>query len=144
VVQDSLAAGTPKFKLWKTAELPFEWAAEPDDRQWAEAARQLGNSTVRMAKSRLQACVVLELPDTKWGRSYYFWALKELETKPAGEFLQCMLTNMHDFRGPHEPEQTPGTIPSGARFAAARCLQELLLTGKPPGHFARVWGPKAA
>ena len=112
-VRNSLAEGTPAFRLWTEAELPTDWRQA--------VARPGYGSHFYVAK---------ELPDTPWGRCYYAWAIRELERLLRdSNALPVMVSSMFDFRGVDAAQR---------RADAAECLRSLAATGKPPAHFATV------
>ena len=110
--RDRLGEGTAPFTLWRSGDLPPEWAQH----------FAVGH-----------AYVAVELPDTPWGRAYYGWACAQLGLESAGtDAVPVMLASMHDFRGLPEHAQ---------RIQEARnCLQALLGSGRPPQHFVRIFG----
>jgi hypothetical protein len=128
----SLAPGTPGFQLWRKDALPEVWRRQPDNRQLQAAAANLG-----IPAASLQAYVALELPDTPWGRKYYWWAQACLDAMPrqeSSDFLPVMLVSNFDYTGGG---------PQVAREACAELLQALLSSGRPPKHFSRVFGLRA-
>ena len=102
-VRKSLAEGTPLFGLWRRADLSERWTRVP-----------------------LTFGLAVEVPDTPWGRAYYYWAISELDQQgpvpeAGSEVLGVMLTSTSEFRAPGD-----------ARAESARCLRALLEIGKPP------------
>ena len=126
-VPNSLGPGSPSFKLWRFSELPEEWQRGPGQAQLANAA---GNTGIPVHAVACYTAVVL--PDTGFGRHYYAWAVQQLEAASSGaDLLPVMLSAQDDYRG---------LADRAARMQEMEVLlQALLLTGKPPAHFTKVF-----
>ena len=111
--RNSIALDLPAFQLWRRSELPAEWRST-----------SVGTPTRQIA-------VALELPDTPGGRTDYGWACERLTSEPEATYvIPDLLTSRYDFRGLRDER--------GRRQAAADDLRNLIESGKPPPHLARL------
>ena len=131
ITPNSLGPVFAVFSLWKYSELPAEWRRDPSRSQLGHAARSMD-----IPEPELECYTAVELPDTPWGRQYYSWAVAELETVDAESgFLPVMLVAQEDYRGLADSAER--------RRVMEELLDALLLAGKPPGVFTKVYGRRS-